>query len=376
MATTPKKRGDKWFIQIRRNGKSKSATFTTEQQAIRWARAQEVELDNQRAGIIGDQPYVGDVLRAFRDKRAPLIKGYKGAINTMNRLLDANPGWDKVRSDRFHETLKAWVRVRLTQIKPASVKRELSFLSQAYKWAMDHNVGMVTMTQTPLAMIGTWPGDSKARDRTVTHDEMVKIVGEPPRGPTPSISSYIPYVVWFAYYTGMRMGEICQLTWSDIDVKAETIHVRDDWREGRGTKSVKNGFEREVPMTEECLELILALSDHNEKAEMSDKVFGVEKGTLDVLWRRALTDAGFETGDIHFHDLRHTALTNFAQWVEVLDLAKISGHRKLDILLNTYYKTTGQKLAERIRIKKAVKAAEAATAHQHLQLVHNQRNAA
>lgn len=42
--------------------------------------------------------------------------------------------------------------------------------------------------------------------------------------------------------------------------------------------------------------------------------------------------------DLHFHDTRRTALTRLAGKVDVMTLAKISGHRNLRILMNsTYY---------------------------------------
>ena len=47
--------------------------------------------------------------------------------------------------------------------------------------------------------------------------------------------------------------------------------------------------------------------------------------------------AGLADEDLHFHDTRREALSRLAKKVDVMTLAKISGHRDIQILLNTYY---------------------------------------
>ncbi|WP_280529816.1 tyrosine-type recombinase/integrase [Kingella potus] len=65
------------------------------------------------------------------------------------------------------------------------------------------------------------------------------------------------------------------------------------------------------------------------------RVFALDTGTLDVVFRRARDSCGI--ADLHFHDSRREALTRMAKKVPVETLAKISGHRDLRILLNVYY---------------------------------------
>ena len=49
-----------------------------------------------------------------------------------------------------------------------------------------------------------------------------------------------------------------------------------------------------------------------------------------------------------FHDSRAYALTALARKVDVLTLAKISGHRDLRILSNTYYRESAEDIAQRL----------------------------
>ena len=47
--------------------------------------------------------------------------------------------------------------------------------------------------------------------------------------------------------------------------------------------------------------------------------------------------AGLGNEDLHFHDTRREACSRLAKKVDVMTLAKISGHRDIKMLLNTYY---------------------------------------
>lgn len=63
-------------------------------------------------------------------------------------------------------------------------------------------------------------------------------------------------------------------------------------------------------------------------------------------WRKGCARA--MVADLHFHDLRREALTRLAAKVDVLTLAKISGHRDLRILSSVYYRPSMQDVADRI----------------------------
>jgi integrase len=64
------------------------------------------------------------------------------------------------------------------------------------------------------------------------------------------------------------------------------------------------------------------------------------------MFRKARDQMGI-TG-LHFHDSRAEALTRLARRVDVMTLAKISGHKDLSILQNTYYRETAQEIAARL----------------------------
>jgi integrase len=74
-------------------------------------------------------------------------------------------------------------------------------------------------------------------------------------------------------------------------------------------------------------------------------VFDVEPGTRDALFRKARDRAQIE--DLHFHDSRAEAIWRLSKKLDVLELARIIGHRDVRSLM-IYYQTTADELADRL----------------------------
>ena len=66
---------------------------------------------------------------------------------------------------------------------------------------------------------------------------------------------------------------------------------------------------------------------------------------LDVHWRGLCKAAGIE--GLHFHDLRHCAITNLAKKLNVLELARMVGHKDVRQLM-TYYNPSSEDLAKKL----------------------------
>ena len=89
----------------------------------------------------------------------------------------------------------------------------------------------------------------------------------------------------------------------------------------------------------------LALLPSLPAGEADDPAFGLSSATLDALFRRARIKAGIT--DLHFHDTRHEAITRLARKLDVLDLARMIGHRALRSL-QVYYNPTPAEIAARL----------------------------
>jgi len=78
----------------------------------------------------------------------------------------------------------------------------------------------------------------------------------------------------------------------------------------------------------------------------SKRCFTLSSAVLDVLFRKARDRLMIE--DLHFHDSRAEALTRLSRKVDVMTLAKISGHKDVRILVNAYYRETAEQIAARL----------------------------
>lgn len=149
------------------------------------------------------------------------------------------------------------------------------------------------------------------------------------------------------YYTGMRLGEVCGLMWSDIDFKDRVIHVRRDvdFKAG-GIGTVKTPYSiRDIPIVEDLYNILA-------RARGIGFVFPAPGGDhwrntqLNRLWKelaRAMyaTDNSIEAKDgvaiVTAHYFRHNfASILYNAGVDVLAAQKILGHAKASTTLDIY----------------------------------------
>ena len=96
----------------------------------------------------------------------------------------------------------------------------------------------------------------------------------------------------------MRLGELLNLKWQDVDFNNECIYVRDS----------KNFESRAIPMHSEIKQ---TLSKYKEESE-DEYVFKYkDKNSLGSSFRKVLRRLGIK--DLCFHSLRHTFASNLVQ---------------------------------------------------------------
>jgi integrase len=117
--------------------------------------------------------------------------------------------------------------------------------------------------------------------------------------------------------------------WADVDVAGRFARL----------PRTKNGEPRAVPLSRAALALLERLPSDGAS------VFGLSSASLDTLFRRARQRAGIE--GLTFHDSRHEAVTRLARKLDVLDLARMIGHRDLKSL-QVYYNATPSEIAARL----------------------------
>ena len=125
----------------------------------------------------------------------------------------------------------------------------------------------------------------------------------------------------------MRAGEILGMRWQDVGAKSVTL------------PRTKNGDMRQVPLSPRAREILAALP------RTDAPVFNLHPGTRDSLWRRAVKAA--EIADLHFHDSRAEAIWRLSKKLDMMELARIIGHRNYNSL-QLYYAVSADDLADRL----------------------------
>lgn len=141
-------------------------------------------------------------------------------------------------------------------------------------------------------------------------------------------NQWILFIVQFALETAMRQGEILALSWADIDLNKRTAHL----------ETTKNGDRRTVPLSTRAIQILQTIP-----RSLDGRVFPMHRPALCANFESACKRAKIK--DLHFHDLRHTAITNMAsKFSNILELSAVTGHRQLS-MLKKYYHPRAEDLA-------------------------------
>lgn len=324
------KRSGSWLARVRKNGVEKSSTFRTKAEATEWAAALETEIASGKRGIAPDKT-VAQMVEKYMDEVLPSKRGERPERHRLNRLLDDD--LSKVRLAVVAQNhIAEWRDRRLKSVGPASVLREWNSLSAIFTMALKE---WRWLSEHPMRGV-TKPADPEPRTRRPTQDEIDRLqlaFGYDPDQKPETEMARIGAAFMFAMETAMREGEICKTVWPNVHLSRRVVHIPKE--------NAKNGTARDVPLSAEALKILAKL-----KGIDPVSVFSLNMNSVSVLFAKARERALID--DLHFHDSRREALTRMAAKVDVLTLAKISGHKDLRILQSVYYVPDIGELAHRL----------------------------
>ena len=138
----------------------------------------------------------------------------------------------------------------------------------------------------------------------------------------------------------MRAGEILSLTWDHVNLADRYVTL----------PRTKNGDSRQVPLSTKAANLLEKLRGPGIPFAKAEPVFTITSATLDVLFRRARDRAAIDLPScktVRFHDARGEAITRLSKRLDVLELARVVGHRSLASLM-FYYAKTASEIAKKL----------------------------
>lgn len=158
-------------------------------------------------------------------------------------------------------------------------------------------------------------------------------------------------ILTVAAFTGLRLGELRALRWSDVDFSKRLVHVRHNYT-SRTLGDPKSGKVRSVPMIDQALASFDKLSRREHFTEPDELVFCSDVGDYideSALRRRyytALERAGLKR--LRFHDLRHTFGTLAVQAFPLSDVKGYMGHADISTTMVYVHHVPQHDAAERL----------------------------
>jgi len=321
-----------WRAQVYVKGQRATQTFTKKSDAATWAERTRVELLDQSNGKTGEKKSLLDAMRKYAKEVSPAHKGERWEQIRLNALeqdarLPLRMPMAKVTAQHFN----AWRDARLTEVKPATVSRELGLLSSVMTTAR-RDWGWIS--KAPMADVRK-PKAPKHRERVIAWGETKKMLRGLGHGvgqsPTSSMQ-VTAYAFCLALRTGMRQSELTGLTWPNH--YGTWVLLVD----------TKNGDSRQVPLSGKARRIFEILKGLKSPLPITS-------ATLDVTFRRARVAQGMD--GFTFHDSRHTAATRIGRTVgqagklSFPEFCKIFGWRDPKHAL-IYVNPTGAELADKL----------------------------
>ncbi|MFP3643376.1 tyrosine-type recombinase/integrase [Paraburkholderia sp. SIMBA_054] len=297
-----------------------------------------------------------------QERKSAEARTVADAINEYSEKVSPNKGgarWEKVRLELFPRDfpqlgamplsqfatphvaqwrdarLKGYIRPDGTKAKAiagASVNREINLIRNVFTIAREEWHWMEHNPFKGLRM----PPDGVARTRRIDPWKEVRPIvrwlgyraGHAPETKQQEVA--LAFLV--ALRTAMRAGEILALGKGSMDLRKRVVTIKHKVQ-------YLTGRPREIPLTRSAARLLRSVADH-------ERCFTVTSASLDALFRKAKGALCIE--DLHFHDSRGEALTRLSRKVDVMTLAKISGHKDLRLLQEHYYRETSEQIAARL----------------------------
>ena len=147
------------------------------------------------------------------------------------------------------------------------------------------------------------------------------------------------FAVLLALYTGVRIGELCALDWSDITDEIKVSKTL--YRIKRGNKTVLEIAEPKTPSSNRIIPVPECISEYVERFRSYGSVLKnrngnrVEPRLMQMTFEKYVSECGLSK--TNFHALRHTFATRCVEaGFDIKSLSEILGHSDVKTTLNKY----------------------------------------
>lgn len=159
--------------------------------------------------------------------------------------------------------------------------------------------------------------------------------------------------IFAASVTGIRIGELCALQWSDIDLEKRIITVTKTMQRIKNTSGKtatkivitppkSKTSEREIPIPDVLYSYLKSMKKSGDCYVLTGKKIYAEPRTMQYRFKAILKKLGLP--QVNFHSLRHMFATRcIAVGADVKTLSEILGHSSVELTLNRYVHSSAER---------------------------------
>ena len=227
---------------------------------------------------------------------------------------------------------------------PQTVNYEVKVFRTAFIWAYDHDL----ISKVPTKKIKYLKVHLKRQAKLLSFEDCRKFLKAAAALAKLDKSTEVYSKVFrFILNTGLRAGEICNLTWEDVDMRNNILKIqaKKDW-------SPKT-YSRQFFLNESTMQVLNSIRDQNGYVFKTNDGSRLDNDRLRRAVIRIANLAGLR-GFTRVHDLRHSFNSLMQmEGVDIATMGKILGHRDIETTMIYTHQTDEhlKKSINRINIK-------------------------
>ena len=295
-----RKRNGRYQAQVRLSGQNISKTFNNLRDAQKWSTFYEnkINLGNELE-VLDKNLTLADLINRYLLEITPLKKGRHMESIRLKRLLRQSIASKTIKELKT----KDFVTYKNIRIADGNIacRNDLILLHHIYNISIKQWDYLIK--KNPLSNVPK-PKPNPSRERRLSDNELKYILNENFKNP------HMKNIINLAIETGMRRGEI-------LSIKTQNLMENYIW-----LPDSKNGNPRKIPLSNRA-KIIL---------KESVLPFPISANAVRLCWSRMIKRSGIQ--DLHFHDLRHEAISRFFEkGLSIPEVSLISGHKDVRQLM-------------------------------------------
>jgi integrase len=301
-----------WRAHVKRKGHRPIVKmFLTRSEAELWASEQERSIRMEGLPLTIDslkKQTLGDIVRWYQREITPTKATKVGEDYFLKRFLKHPMCHQSLASFRTQEAGYVYIRERLKDqgkkgnlLTPRTVRREISALQHIFETAKVQK-GLTNLFN-PFRGLKIKGATAGRRSRRLLRGELERLI-DACKDCVGQNRIYAPLAIFLAVETGMRLQEIFNLRWDDLDIDKRTVTIvksKTDHVNEYAGRTIVLPFYAQVILARQLARLY-----EEDKFQVGpDRIFPMSKDAFKQTWIAIIRRAGIK--GLTFHDLRREA---------------------------------------------------------------------